>query len=153
MHHGLRSRLRTIVDVTSASVLALFLCAAVAPAGDPTGIWAVGGGHAKVKIAACAQALCATIASIRKNNDPQTGQPWTDKNNLDARLRERPLLGLTLAFDMRPDSSADRWVGQVYGIDHGRAFDGSITLLSANRLKIEGCVLLICESDIWTRAE
>jgi len=149
-----RSRLRDLVDVGGVAAVALALCAGAAPAGDPTGTWVVGGGIAKVKIAACGgEALCATIVSIREPNDPQTGKPWTDKNNLDPSLRERPLVGLTLAFDMRPDRIADRWVGQVYGIDYGGNFDGSLTLLTASRLKIEGCVLLICKSDFWTRLD
>ena len=38
-------------------------------------------------------ALCATIATPKSAADPETGRPWTDKNNPDPALRNRPLVG------------------------------------------------------------
>ena len=121
-------------------------------AGDPTGVWLVEDRDAKVQVATCGDALCGTVVWIQQLNDPADGQPWVDKNNEDPNKRSRSLLGLTIAINMKPSNVPDRWVGQVYSIVFGKNFDGSLTLLSPTSLKIEGCLLLICQSEIWTKA-
>lgn len=90
---------------------------------------------------------------IEEPNDPKTGAPWVDKNNVDPSKRARPLLGISVASGMKLDGTSNKWIGRVYSIDHGRDFAGSITLLSPTRLKIEGCQMIFCQSEIWTKSE
>src|SRR5437588_12089686 len=49
---------------------------------DPTGTWRTED-DATVRVSNCGGALCATIASLREPNDPQTGKPKTDIHNGD----------------------------------------------------------------------
>jgi uncharacterized protein (DUF2147 family) len=134
-------------------VLALMLLLRGAHAGALDGIWTVEDGSARVRIAPCGDAFCGNVISIGVPNDPATGAPWRDKNNVNPARRDRPLLGLNVATGMKPDGTSTRWIGRVYSIDYGREYAGSITLLSPTRLKIEGCQMLICQSEIWTKAD
>jgi uncharacterized protein (DUF2147 family) len=122
-------------------------------AAEIAGMWLVRDGSAKVKIVNCGGAMCGTIAWIKDPIDPDTGKPWLDKHNANAAQKNRPLVGVMVARNMKRDDSGNKWSGQVYSVDHGRSVNGSLTLVSANRLKIEGCMLMICESEIWTRSE
>jgi uncharacterized protein (DUF2147 family) len=142
--------------LASGSVLlaaALTMLGGYAFASDPAGVWLIEDGSAKVRIEACDQALCGKVVWIQQPNDPADGKPWLDKNNIDPSKRNRLLLGVTIASDMKPSDVPGKWVGQVYSIDFGRNYDGSITLLNPIKLKIEGCLLLICQSELWTKAD
>jgi len=121
-------------------------------AGDPTGIWLIEDRDAEVRVAECGKALCVTVVWIQKPNDPDSGKPWVDKNNADASNRSRPLLGLTIINDMTPSPSPNKWEGHIYSIMLGKIFDGSLTLFSPTKIKIEGCMMvLLCQSEIWTK--
>jgi uncharacterized protein (DUF2147 family) len=115
-------------------------------------VWLDEDRDAKIQVAKCGDALCGHIVWIQQMNDPANGQPWIDKNNADPNKRGRSLLGLTIVKDMKPNSTPNKWSGQVYSIVFGKNFSGSLTLLSPTSLKIEGCLLLICQSEIWTKA-
>lgn len=133
--------------------LAFALSARTAHAGDLEGEWIVQDRAATVRIAPCGRALCGKVVSIEQPIDPATGAPWRDAKNVDPAKRARPILGLSVATGMRPGRSPGKWVGRVYSIDYGRDYAGSITLLAPTRLKIEGCQMMVCESEIWTKAE
>ena len=142
---------RIFVIATSA-----ILCvAAVTPtwAGDLHGNWLTENGRATVTIVDCGGALCGKIVALKEPNDPATGKPKTDKNNSDAAKRIRPLIGVQIVIDMKPDATADRWKGQVYNAEDGNTYGGSITLVNAKTLNLQGCALggLICKTQRWTR--
>jgi len=139
----------------SAITTAAILCLAVATpasAGDLRGNWMTENSRATVAIASCGAALCGNIVALKEPNDPATGKPKTDKNNPDAAKRVRPMLGVQIVIDMKPDS-ADKWKGEVYNAEDGKTYSGSITLVNASTLTLQGCVLggLICKSQTWTR--
>jgi uncharacterized protein (DUF2147 family) len=133
---------------------AILCLAAVTPAsaGDPRGNWMTENGKAKVAIASCGSALCGNIVALTEPNDPATGTPKTDKNNPDAAKRVRPMLGVQIVIGMKPDS-ADKWKGEVYNAEDGKTYSGSITLVNATTLTLQGCALggLICKNQTWTR--
>ena len=138
---------------TIATFAILCLAAATpASAGDPRGNWMTENGKAKVAIASCGSALCGNIVALTEPIDPATGKPKTDKNNPDAAKRTRPMLGVQIVIDMKPDT-ADKWKGQVYNVEDGKTYSGSITLVSATTLNLLGCALggLICKTQTWTR--
>jgi uncharacterized protein (DUF2147 family) len=134
---------------------AIFCLAAAAPAfaGDPRGTWTTDDGKARIAIADCSGALCGRIVALTEPNDPATGKPKTDHNNADASKRSRPMLGVQIVIDMKPDT-ADKWSGQVYNAEDGKTYTGSITLVDAKTLTLQGCALggLICKNRTWTRA-
>jgi uncharacterized protein (DUF2147 family) len=126
----------------------------IAFAADPIGNWNTDDGQAVVRIANCGGALCGTIVSLKEANDPETGRPKTDKNNADASLRSRPMIGVLIVLGMKPSGTANKWSGQVYNAKDGKTYSGNLTLQDANTIKLEGCVLggLICQATTWTRA-
>jgi uncharacterized protein (DUF2147 family) len=123
-------------------------------AADPMGTWHTEEGKATVRIAACGPALCGTIIALKEANDPDTGKPKTDKNNVEASLRNRPMIGVPIVLSMKPSGTANKWSGQVYNAEDGKTYSGSLTLQDANTIKLEGCILggLVCKAATWTRA-
>jgi uncharacterized protein (DUF2147 family) len=136
----------------AALVLAGLSCLAVpAHAGDPTGTWVTEKGDARLRVAPCGDALCATIIWLREPIDPATGKPHVDRANADPNWRSRPLIGIQIAFDMRPSGKPDKWVGHFYNPENGKIYDGQLTLIDASTLRAEGCFLLICAGETWKR--
>jgi uncharacterized protein (DUF2147 family) len=121
-------------------------------AADPNGTWLTEAGTSRIRIADCGGALCGNIVWMKEPIDPETGKPRADKNNPDASKRGRPLMGVTIVIGMKP-SGADKWSGQVYNAEDGKTYSGSITMVNASALKLEGCALagLICKAQTWTR--
>lgn len=122
-------------------------------AADPTGTWRTEDGDGQVRIAACGAALCGHVIRLKDPIDPATGQPATDKNNVDPKLRARPALGLQILTAMKPNGKPNEWGGRVYNPFFGRVFAGRLVLESDTRLKVEGCYVGICDHEIWTRAK
>ena len=142
---------------TALALAALLLApgAGVAQAADATGTWRNADGDAIIRIADCATAsgrLCGTVVWLRTPVDPATGGPQTDRNNKDPALRSRPILGLRAIMDMRPSGTAGKWDGRVYDIDSGKTYDGNLILKGENELRVQGCVMLVCDGETWTRA-
>ena len=137
------------------SVAIILGAAAPAFAGDPVGKWLTKDGKATVAIARCSDALCGTIVALKEPNDPATGKPKTDVNNPEARKRGRPMIGVQIVFDMKPNGKPDAWDGQVYNAEDGKTYTGSITLTGANTLDLKGCALggLVCKTQTWTRTK
>lgn len=90
------------------------------------------------------------MASTKSSVDPATGQPWTDKNDIDPSLRTRPLLGLAVLTGMQPVGYG-KWSGHLYNIDDGKTYQGNIIELNTTTIKIEGCVLIICGGENLSR--
>jgi uncharacterized protein (DUF2147 family) len=117
---------------------------------DPTGTWLTDESKAMVRVSDCGGALCASIVSLKEPNDPQTGRPKTDANNVDASKRNRPIVGVQILMGLRPQG-ANKWSGQVYNPEDGKTYDATVVMEGANVLKVQGCVLFLCETKTWTR--
>jgi len=117
---------------------------------DLAGTWNTENNDAVVRIGDCGGALCATILSLREPNDPQTGRPKIDAHNTDPSKRNRPIVGIQVLTGLRPQG-ANKWAGQAYNPEDGKTYDIDVMLESANMLKIQGCVLFICQTKVWTR--
>jgi uncharacterized protein (DUF2147 family) len=116
-------------------------------AGDAKGDWVRPNGASKIRISACGSALCGKLIWLR--------EPRNDTKNPDASKRDRPLLGTQIVQSMKPTGKEDQWKGAVYNAEDGKTYTGFIELTSANKLKLEGCVLggLICKGETWSRAQ
>jgi uncharacterized protein (DUF2147 family) len=121
--------------LAKAAVLApVLMLAAPAVARElPVGLWARGDGNAKVRIAPCGDALCATNTFIR---DTSGGEAVGDKLVMRVKSAgERKLTGS--AFDPKRDST--------YAI--------TITFDDA-RMKTRGCLLaVLCKSVSWQKID
>jgi uncharacterized protein (DUF2147 family) len=142
-------RFQTLCSL-SAVALSAFIGAATAQA-DPRGLWLAQDG-AKVRVASCGKALCGKIAVAKSPTNPDTGQPWTDKDNPDPQLRSRPVVGLEVFISMMPDGPG-KWTGELYNINGGQTVPGHLYDIDAKTLKVEGCAGTLCGSQNLTRLE
>jgi uncharacterized protein (DUF2147 family) len=116
---------------------------------DPKGLWLAQDG-AHVRVGPCGGALCATIATPKSSVDPETGRPWTDKNNPDPAQRNRPLVGVPVLYSLVPDGPG-RWSGRLYNIDNGNSYSGRLLEFDARTIRVEGCAIGICGGQNMTR--
>ena len=116
---------------------------------DPAGVWLEKDGGT-IRSRPCGAAMCATIASVNPPLDPVTGKPRTDKNNLDASKRNRPLVGLPVLLSMMPNGPR-KWSGRLYDADRGQIFSGHLVEIDANSIRIEGCAMGICGGETLSR--
>jgi uncharacterized protein (DUF2147 family) len=112
------------------------------------GTWQTPDDHAVVKIEACGEALCGHIVT----SDQLKAHPdQTDAHNRDPALRSRPLKGLALFTGVK--GGPPEWSGgSLYDPEDGKTYKGSIKLISADTLRLTGCVFRpFCKSETWTR--
>jgi len=115
-----------------------------AAAADPTGDWLVKDGFAHVRIAECNGMMWGAVAWEQKAG--------LDENNPDASKHSRPTLGMAVLLHMKRTPGHDQWEGEVYNAQDGKTYSSTITPLSPDQLKIEGCVLgFLCGGETWTR--
>jgi uncharacterized protein (DUF2147 family) len=137
-----------------ASVLLAALSGATvahAQSADASGTWLTQAGDARVKISKCSGGICGVIVWLKQPYDTATGQPATDSKNPNPALAKRPMIGLPLFSGMQP-SGPNKWSGQIYNADDGSTYASSVTVTSANSLRVEGCVGALCGGETWTRA-
>jgi uncharacterized protein (DUF2147 family) len=118
---------------------------------DATGTWLNEDKDGIVQITPCGGGLCGKVIWIRDAIDKATGRPPVDGKNADPALRTRPIMGLQVLSDLKPSSTPNRWEGRVYSLDDGKSFNARVTMLGANQIKVEGCVLMVCRGETWTR--
>jgi uncharacterized protein (DUF2147 family) len=107
-----------------------------------TGEWWTPGFNARVRIEPCgdADAVCGRIVWL-----------WDDtpKGIAD----KAPLIGRTV-IDRMVAAEGNRWHGgRLYNPEDGRDYKGSLQLQSPTRLVVDGCVLFICQTQVWRRAD
>ena len=143
-------RLTTAI-IASAIAVAL-VGAGTAHAADPIGTWLTGDKKGRVRIVNCGGAICGTLVWLAEPIDPETHHPKTDKHNSNASLQGRPLLGIPIVLNMKPNGG-NKWEGQVYNAEDGGTYTGSFTMDGPNTAELKGCVMggLICKGQTWTR--
>ncbi|WP_309087663.1 DUF2147 domain-containing protein [Phenylobacterium sp.] len=135
--------MRPILLAAAASLLATPAFAA-----DPVeGEWLTQAGTAKVRIAPCAgkaDRLCGTVVWL-KNAGAK------DANNPDPKLRDRAIVGMNLIRDFK-QAGPGRWTGgKIYDPESGKTYDSKISANANGTLKVEGCVLVVCQAQTWRR--
>jgi uncharacterized protein (DUF2147 family) len=128
-----------------AALLWLALAWTAVPAAEPgrdvQGEWWTPGFNARVRIEACDDgSVCGRIAWL-----------WDDKPQGIA--DKTPLLGKRVIDQMRV-SEPGRWTGgRLYNPEDGRDYKGSLQLRSESTLVVSGCVLFVCQTQVWRRAD
>jgi uncharacterized protein (DUF2147 family) len=131
------------------AVALFFLAAAPALAADPVeGEWLTQAGTAKVRIPPCAsnaQRMCGTVVWLKTAGVKDTKNP-------DPKLRDRPIVGMNLIRDFKP-SAPGKWTGgKIYDPESGKTYDSKISANANGTLKVEGCVLVVCQAQTWKRS-
>ena len=92
-----------------------------------------------IDIAPCAGALCGTVA-------------WaTAKAQQDSHKNAPHLIGTQLLTGLQPKGAT--WQGKLFVPDRNLHVEARIQSDSASQLKVSGCEIGICKSQLWTRAE
>lgn len=134
-----------------AAVMAGFLLtvAGTANAGsDLSGVWRLSSGKVTIELAPCGQSYCGKIVGLAKPLDKK-GRPKRDRENPDKALRKRPLIGLMVLNDMRPDGD-NRWSGTIYNADDGQTYASKMSL-NGDTMIVKGCVLVFCKDMKFKR--
>lgn len=119
--------------------LAAFAAAQASPAASIEGRWINPSKSVIIDIAPCGVALCGTVA-------------WaTEQAQQDARKGTPNLIGTRLLKDLNPTGAI--WEGKLFVPDKKLHVEGKIQPESTNQLKVSGCEIGICESQVWTRVE
>lgn len=131
----------------------LFAGDARAQTNDILGAWLAKQGEGKVVIDKCGNRVCVRLVWVKDQIDEATGQPRRDVNNPNPALRNRPLVGITLATLSNQDGG--EWKGTIYNPRDGQTYSGSAELTGDGRLQLKGCALagLMCDSETWTRVK
>ena len=103
-----------------------------------------------VQVKNCDTNLCATIEQLFVDDgiDPKS---IMDSNNKKRSLRDRPLIGINLLEEF-PSNALGKKVlkdGKIYDPGRGRVFKSNLYLLDDGTLKVEGCLMGICDHEIW----
>jgi uncharacterized protein (DUF2147 family) len=134
-----------------AAALVVPLAVAVASpalAQDVIGLWQTQTNGGQVEIARCGNSLCGKLV----NSDHIKADPSVkDAKNKDAALRDRPLKNMQMLYDFT--GGPTKWTGgKVYNAADGGTYSGTITMTSANSLKLKGCIIApFCKTETWTR--
>ena len=130
----------------------LISSAAFAAPKDLTGTWLTGDGRAKIRIDRCGPAggnACGKVVWLKSPSD-ESGTPRTDVKNPDPKKRARPIMGLTLLDNLKPDDGSV--AGELYNADEGKVYQVSLERESEAELNVQGCMLkVLCGSQTWTR--
>lgn len=123
-------------------------------AADPVeGAWLNPTKQLVATIAPCAgQAakLCAKITWLKRPVD-ENGKPYLDEENPVAALQKVPLMGLPMMRDFEKVETG-RWKGgKIYDASSGKTYDSKMRLMDNGTLKVDGCILILCLSQTWTK--
>lgn len=116
------------------------------------GTWLPSNNKAHVKIERVNNKYYGTIIWLREPIDPETKKAKVDKNNPEASLKSKPVIGLKLLKDLEFDE--DEWTdGTVYDPENGKTYSCTVTLKDANTIDMRGYIgfSFIGRSDIWKR--
>lgn len=119
---------------------------------DLSGTWLTGDGRAKIRIDRCGPAgsnACGKVVWLKSPAD-DAGAPRTDVKNPDPKKRVRPIIGLTLLDNLKPEDAG--FAGEIYNADEGKIYQVSLERESDAELNVQGCMLkVLCGSQTWTR--
>jgi uncharacterized protein (DUF2147 family) len=133
-------------------IFSLVAFAAFSP-DDIVGIWKDGKGKGHVQIYKQNGKYYGKIIWLQKPKD-ESGKPKVDKNNPNASLRNKPLLGLTMLKNFQYDDG--EWSGgHIYNPSDGKEYKAYMKLKDKNTLSVRGYVgiSLLGKTDTWVRVK
>jgi uncharacterized protein (DUF2147 family) len=111
---------------------------------SPIGEWITEKGEGRIRIEECGPNLCGYVATAKPNE--------TDSKNPNPALRGRPMLGLPILINMKP-TKTNRWDGKIYNTRDGATYTSHMAMRNPNTLRVEGCLMMFCGGQNWTRAQ
>jgi uncharacterized protein (DUF2147 family) len=131
------------------SILLVLAAAATTTFNPIVGRWHTPEDRAIVEIAPCGNQLCGTI--IGAVPLPNTNTPPRDTHNPDPALRNRSIVGVRLLAGFV--QGRGKWTGgTIYNPTNGKSYRSEMSLNANGTLRVAGCVSVICQTQIWRRA-
>lgn len=118
------------------------------------GVWEPSNGRARVKVDRIGNKYYGRIVWLIEPNDPETGEPKTDKNNPDPALQNVPLRGYRMLKDFVYNEEDGTWTeGTIYDPLNGSTYNCVIKMKDDNTLDIRGYigVQALGRTDVWKR--
>lgn len=120
------------LSISAAAVALLSLPAGAVATNDPHGVWLRPDGGEQFSFYDCGELLCAKLISVKKSEDQKA-------------------VG-TVILRGAAKAGPNEWKGKLYNAADGKIYDGSITVKSANELRLKGCLWgILCSGETWTR--
>ena len=98
----------------------------------------------------CDGALCAEIVQllVEESVDPKS---ILDSKNMDPELQSRPLIGINILEGFYGEFNSKNILkgGRIYNPRDGKSYKSKLHRLDNGNLRVEGCVLFICDGDEW----
>ena len=116
------------------------------------GDWYTENNNALIKIYKDGNTLSGKITWMKTPND-ENGNPKTDPENPDEKLKSRKRLGMIMMYNFSYDED-DQWDdGEIYDPESGNTYSGIITMTSKNKLDLRGYVGIswFGRTSQWTR--
>lgn len=131
MFNKTNKRVASLGGVAIAALLSLSLAVpASADSANPSGQWQSLGGEARYRVTLCGDGtqLCAKLTWLRSDARTAENLPYLNR----------------FIINGADSTGANKWSGTV--VYEGKNVNGSVTLVGANRLKVNGCRLVVCQS-------
>lgn len=122
------------------------------------GVW-VTEQESEMTISSCIEGFCGYISKIvitdeiraKYGSEVDAISNYTDYNNPDEGLRDRPIQGLQILTLL--EVSANRvYEGEIYNPEDGNTYSGELTVVDENTIKLKGCAFFVmCQEQIWRR--
>ena len=117
------------------------------------GTWLTDDGASKVEVTAGKAADGSNVygGKVAWLKEPtRDGKPLRDANNVDAALRERPILGLPILAGFKASGSG--WSGgTVYSPRAGKSYPAELSIAADGRLQLKVNAGILSRTDYWTR--
>jgi uncharacterized protein (DUF2147 family) len=145
-------RLLTLAALALLAPAASVLAQEVAREADAIlGVWLTADGKARVEISRQEGKYNGRIIWLKE--PVKNGKEVVDDKNPDEKLRDRPVLGISLMRDFVYDEENVWAGGRVYDPESGNDYKGKIHLVDEKTLDLRGYVLipLFGRTETWTR--
>jgi len=136
----------------------LGLEAAAAPGDEVLGTWVTEGGKSRVEITKEKNGTyTATILWLKEKvypaGDDEAGVVKHDRFNPDEKLRDKPIIGLKVAWGFQHQGKGYYKKGSIYDPENGKTYSCKMTLVDEDHLDIRGYIgiSLIGRTTTWER--
>lgn len=121
---------------------------------DILGTWWNAEKTSKIEVYKNGDKFFGKIIHLETPTDEQ-GKPRVDKDNPEAKLRNRPLMGLVILQGLEYDGDGEFDNGEIYDPKSGKTYSANAKLVGKDKLDLRGYVgiSLIGRTSTWTRAK
>lgn len=134
----------SLLLLSAAALLATTPAMAAAPI---SGKWMTAEKDSIIEIAPCGANMCGKISKFLT---PVQGPPF-DRNNPNAAMRNRPLLGLPILLALK--DGGKQWEGNIYDPKKGKTYKSKVYMNPNGTMTVKGCIAFFCQGFVWTAAK